>query len=211
MTLLLDWFNEAQRQRLQPNPNAMTLATVDEQGLPDARIVLCKDIDAAAGCFTFYTNYQSRKARELHAHPVAALVMHWDHLQRQVRIAGPLTRTTTADSDQYFASRHWQSRIGAWASQQSEPIASRAALMSAYQATATRFGFDATGNSNAMPTAAPIPRPPHWGGFCLCATRIELWAAGDARLHDRAVWTRSVHITGAVFNTGMWTAMRLQP
>ena len=126
LTLVADWLSQAARANVQPNPNAMVLATVDAQGAPSARVILCKEIRPDTGYITFFTNYLSRKGAELSANTRAAVVMYWDVLHRQVRLEGRVTPTTAAESDAYFASRTWQSRIGAWASEQSAPIASRA-------------------------------------------------------------------------------------
>ena len=133
--LASDWLAEAWRRRLQPNPNAMTLATATLEGWPAARIVLCKDVVGVPGYVVFYTNFQSRKGLELAANPRAAAVMHWDHMHRQVRIEGLVETAPAADSDAYFASRARESRIGAWASAQSKPVASREALLAAVRAT----------------------------------------------------------------------------
>src|SRR6516165_4741830 len=122
------WLAEARALAVQPNPNAMVLATADAEGMPSARVVLCKELRPEPGILTFYTNYLSRKGRELDANPRAAAVMHWDALRRQLRVEGRITRTTAAESDAYFASRAWQSRIGAWASEQSAPLATRGDL-----------------------------------------------------------------------------------
>src|SRR5260370_20322916 len=121
-----DWLAQARTDAAQPNPNAMVLATVDGRGQPSARVVLCKDIAAEAGFITFYTNYLSRKGRELEVNPRAAIVFHWDHRHRQVRAEGLVTRLSGAENDAYFTSRAWQRRLGAWASRQSEPGESRA-------------------------------------------------------------------------------------
>lgn len=211
LNTVLRWQAEAISRRSQPNPNAMSLATVDARGYPAVRIVLCKDIVPKPGYITFYTNYESRKGQELAAVARAAVVMHWDHLHRQVRIEGPITRTSSTDSDAYFASRHWHSRVGAWASEQSRPIHSRAALMAAFSNTAKRFGLPAFTDEQQADPGITIPRPPNWGGFHLWAERVELWAEGNARLHDRAVWTRSLSAAGAGFEGGPWTSTRLQP
>src|SRR5471030_2800093 len=136
LSLVADWLAQAKRANIQPNPNAMVLATVDSDGAPSARVVLCKEIRPDAGYLTFFTNYLSPKGTELAANARAAVVMHWDLLHRQVRLEGRVTTTTAAESDAYFASRAWQSRIGAWASAQSAPIASRAELMRASDAAA---------------------------------------------------------------------------
>ena len=219
MSLVERWLAEATGKALQPNPNAMVVATTDAQGRPSARVVLCKQVVPVPGFLVFFTNYLSRKGRELKAHPRAAAVLHWDHLHRQVRIEGPVLRTSGADSDAYFASRHWQSRLGAWASAQSEPIASREALLGKVEAAARRFAIP--NGSDAARDGAPdsaqrfdpaIPRPPHWGGFQLWAESVELWVEGDARVHDRARWTRTLAAApGGALTPGAWVATRLQP
>ena len=127
LEIAAQWLAQARLDAAQPNPNSMVLATVDGRGQPSARVVLCKDIAAEAGFITFYTNYLSRKGRELEMNPRAAAVFHWDHRHRQVRAEGRVARMSDAESDAYFSSRPWQSRLGAWASRQSEPVESRAA------------------------------------------------------------------------------------
>ncbi len=220
------WLDESWKLRQQPNPNAMVVATVDPDGQPSARVVLCKDIVPEPGYLVFYTNYLSRKGRQLTQNPRAAAVMHWDALHRQVRVEGPVVKAPEADSDAYFASRAWQSRLGAWASAQSEPIASRAELQAAVAAAAKRFGTpvpDAPVDSLSVNLDRPspganmadnvaVPRPPYWGGFRLWAENVELWVEGDARIHDRARWTRSLtqRSDGSV-EAGPWAATRLQP
>ncbi|HVC02807.1 MAG TPA: pyridoxamine 5'-phosphate oxidase [Steroidobacteraceae bacterium] len=203
------WLGEACRDAAQPNPNAMVLATVDGRGRPSARVVLCKAIDADSGAICFYTNYCSRKGRELAANPRAAVVFHWDHRHRQVRAEGRVERLGGADNDRYFASRSWQSRLGAWASRQSEPVESRHALIAAVAATARRFGIAYDGPGTPEPAAAGIevPRPEHWGGYRLRVDAIELWVEGEFRIHDRVLWTRSDEAGG----DARWSAMRLQP
>ena len=143
------------------------------------------------GFIVFYTNYQSRKGRELAANARAAVVMHWDHLHRQVRVEGRVVKAPDADSDAYFASRALESRIGAWASQQSQPVASRAAAARCGRRCAKRLGAIRDGRGQV-----PVPRPPHWGGFRLWADAVELWVEGDARIHDRARWTRTLTARG---------------
>lgn len=199
------WLAEATARRDQPNPNAMVLATCDAAGQPSARVVLAKDIVPVPGYLHFVSNYASRKGRELDANPHAALVMHWDHLHRQLRIEGIVQRTTPAQSDAYFAARAWASKLGAQASAQSEPIASRAAWQQKLAAVSARYG--------AQPGAgADIPRPAYWGGYLLWARSVELWVEGEARLHDRARWTRVLTEDGhGGISTGSWTATRLQP
>ena len=230
------WLAEAIQAHTQPNPNSMILATIGAHGAPSARVVLCKEIRPQPGTITFFTNYLSRKGRELAHDPRVAAVMHWDALGRQVRLEGAVTPTSAAESDAYFASRTWQSRLGAWASQQSQPIASHAQLVQAYEDAARRFGAPSPLASDVAASAAPpsaspssaaplavIPRPPHWGGYRLWIDAVELWVEGTARLHDRARWQRRLTPFAAAsttpsaaaapsgFDAGPWSATRLQP
>ncbi|HEV7446034.1 MAG TPA: pyridoxamine 5'-phosphate oxidase, partial [Steroidobacteraceae bacterium] len=181
------WLADSWQLRKQPNPNSMVLATVGPNGQPSARVVLCKEIVPQPGYLVFYTNYLSYKGRQLAENPRAAAVMHWDALHRQVRVEGLVVRSPEADSDAYFASRPWQSRLGAWASAQSEPVGSRKDLHAAVAKVAQRFGTPLPDTATAQ-TAADIliPRPPHWGGYQLWAESVELWVEGEARIHDRA-------------------------
>lgn len=210
LRLAADWLEQARIDCAQPNPNAMVLATVDGAGQPSARIVLCKDIDPAAGWIRFYSNYRSRKGRELQANPRAAVVFHWDHRGRQIRAEGRVVELSDADNDAYFQTRPWQSRLGAWASRQSEPVESRSALLAAIRAAAHRFGIPYLGPGDKEPAtiAATIPRPAHWGGYRLQVEAVELWVEGEFRIHDRARWTRDLSAAGL---GGEWTAARLQP
>lgn len=199
ITLLANWLDEAMRRRDQPNPDAMVLATV-VNAQPAARVVLCKEIDTATGALRFFSNYDSRKGHELAANAHAALVFHWDHLHRQVRLEGLVTRTDAADSDRYFATRPRDSQIGAHASHQSEPVASMAALREQAEAARLRFGD------------GPVPRPAHWGGYLFQPASVELWVAGSGRLHERARWSRELSLSGdARPVAGPWTITRLQP
>ncbi len=214
LTLAQSWLAEAWSLRAQPNPNSMVVATIDADGRPSARVVLCKDILPQPGLITFFTNYESRKARALDANPRVAAVLHWDHMHRQVRIEGRVARASAAESDAYFASRAWQSRVGAWASRQSAPVASRAVLQRQLEAAAARFGVPAPGADPEPGTPDPtIPRPPHWGGFHLWADAVELWVEGESRLHDRARWTRDLRAGSgdSAWSAGAWTVTRLQP
>jgi pyridoxamine 5'-phosphate oxidase len=185
------WFEEARRAEV-PEPNAMTLATASPDGRPSARIVLLKAVDdASAGArgFVFYTNYESRKADELLGHPFAALVFWWEPLERQIRIEGRAQKVAAAESDAYFEIRPRGSRLGAWASDQSRPIADREALEARLTAAEHRFPND-------------VPRPAHWGGFRVVPDRIEFWQGGEKRLHDRLVYTP---------DGDRWARERLQP
>jgi pyridoxamine 5'-phosphate oxidase len=213
LAIVSQWLAQATQAHSQPNPNSMVLATASTDGRPAARVVLCKDIVPQPGYVVFYTNYLSSKGRQLKDNPRAAAVMHWDALHRQVRIAGPITLAPEADSDRYFATRAWQSRIGAWASEQSEPIASRALLLESVKNAARRFGAPTPGSPGAEDSMKlTIPRPPHWGGYRLWAESVELWVEGKARIHDRALWRRSLTVAAAgSVRTGAWSATRLQP
>jgi pyridoxamine 5'-phosphate oxidase len=209
-----EWLAQAQAAHTQPNPNSMVLATSTCEGRPSARVVLCKEIAPQPGFIVFYTNYLSEKGRQLKDNPRAAAVMHWDALHRQVRIEGPVVAAPEADSEAYFASRAWQSRIGAWASEQSEPIASRALLLQAVKETARRFGAPTPGSPGADDSLkVTVPRPPHWGGYRLWADTVELWVEGAARIHDRARWQRRLRALpgGSSFRADAWVATRLQP
>ena len=215
LKIAAQWFDQARTDAAQPNPNAMVLATVDARGQPSARVVLCKEIDCDSGSITFFTNYQSRKGRELADNPRVAVVFHWDHRHRQVRIEGRVEPLSGALSDAYFAGRAWQSRLGAWASQQSEPVASRDALADAVATTARRFDIPYAGPGSPEPDGitAEIPRPAHWGGFRLRADAVELWVEGEYRIHDRARWTRHASGKGTTAAAGApsWSVTRLQP
>jgi pyridoxamine 5'-phosphate oxidase len=200
------WLEQALSDAAQPNPNAMVLATVDARGQPSARVVLCKGIEVASGCVLFYTNYRSRKGGELLVNPRAAAVFHWDHVHRQVRVEGQVEVMSSAENDAYFETRAWQSRLGAWASQQSQPLASHDDLKAAVAAQAKRFGIPYEGPGAAEPAnvTVDVPRPPNWGGFRLRAEAVELWVEGAFRIHDRARWMRTLP-------AGPWSATRLQP
>ncbi len=169
------WYAEARAG--EPNDsNAMALATADAEGRPSVRMVLLKGHDARG--FVFYTNFESRKAEDLLANPHAALLFHWKSLRRQVRIEGPVARVTDAEGDAYFATRSRDSQLGAWASDQSRPLESRALFEQRFEAMSDRFEGE------------PVPRPPHWSGFRVAPERIEFWTDGAHRLHERRLFTR---------------------
>jgi pyridoxamine 5'-phosphate oxidase len=212
LVVAAQWLAQARLDAHQPNPNAMVLATVDNHGHPSARVVLCKEINAHPGCILFYTNYQSRKGMDLKTNHRAAVVFHWDHRHRQVRVEGDVEPLGDAENDDYFRTRPWQSRLGAWASEQSRPVASRQALGSNVAAMARRFGIPYGGPGTPEPdsVAVDVPRPPHWGGYRLYADAVELWVEGEFRIHDRARWTRSLPAApGAAASS--WSVTRLQP
>ncbi|MCM2281049.1 MAG: pyridoxamine 5'-phosphate oxidase [Bdellovibrionaceae bacterium] len=189
------WFDDAVRARV-PDPTIMTLATATAQGRPDARIVLFKGM--SDGGFSFYTNYSSRKARELEANPFAALVFHWQELKRQVRIEGTVIRVSAGESDAYFQSRPRGSQIGAWASPQSEVISDREILIRRVEEAQSRFG------------EGLVPRPEFWGGYVVQPERIEFWEERPSRLHERIVYQKTVERNGTPQGMG-WSQSRLAP
>ena len=176
----------------------MTLATVEPDGRPSARLVLCRGIDTRAGWLVFYTDRESAKGRALEANPRAALVFHWDAFERQARIEGLVTLAPDADSDAYWNSRPRDARLAATASDQSQPIGSRAAYLAKIEAASSLL-------------AADVPRPKRWRGYRVWAERVELWVGQPARAHDRALWTRSLASAGEGFTGGAWRSTRLQP
>ena len=169
------WLAEATATEIN-DPNAIALATVDSDGMPNARMVLLKDIEPAA--FVFYTNYTSKKAQEIESAGKVAFVMHWKSLRRQLRVRGTVEREEGPAADAYYASRSLKSRLGAWASAQSLPLSSRGALMAEVAKITVLHGINPK-------------RPPFWGGFRVHPVEIEFWADGDFRLHDRFRWTRA--------------------
>lgn len=187
LELFTRWFDEAIAAAI-PEPNAMTLATVDAAGRPAARIVLMKGVDARG--VVFHTNYDSRKGRDLAANPRAALLFFWVGLERQVRIDGTVERVSAEDSDAYFAARPRGSQISAWASPQSAQVADRAWLEARVAECEARFASGA------------VPRPPNWGGMRVVPDRFEFWQGRTSRLHDRLVWSRQ---------GDRWTIARLAP
>lgn len=201
--ILDEWLREAFAAGLEPNPHAVALATVDPDGRPSVRMVLCNEIDRTRGGFTMYTNTESRKGRALAVHRDAALVFYWGPQNRQARVEGHVEFAPAAQSDAYFASRPLDAQLGAWASRQSEPVESRAALVEAARKQAARFGLSWEAAQNA-PGHAAVRRPPHWGGYTLVAQSVELWVSRPGRIHDRVRWERDGE-------GGPWHPTRLQP
>lgn len=185
--LFKQWFEEAQETEIN-DPDAIALASVDKTGMPSVRMVLLKEILPEG--FVFYTNYTSRKSGELLATGKAAFVLHWKSLRRQIRVTGLVEQVPADQSDAYFQTRSRGSRIGAWASQQSQPLNSRAELAEAVSRIEDTY-------------ADGVPRPPHWGGFLIRPAEIEFWADGEFRLHDRFRFTQD--------SDGAWISQRLYP
>lgn len=182
------WLKEAEATEIN-DPNAMALSTVDSEGMPNVRVVLLKEIEDDA--FIFYTNYESRKGQEIINAGKAAFVLHWKSLQRQIRVRGTVTKEDGEKADAYYASRSLKSRLGAWASKQSQPLGSRTELMAEVAKLTPKLGTNP-------------PRPPFWGGFRIAPTEIEFWADGAFRLHDRFRWTLEVE-------KDVWEIKRLNP
>jgi len=202
LPLVQQWLEEARTDGGYPNPDAMALVTVSADGQPTNRVVLCKQIVDDPGYLVFYTNYDSAKAQAMEHCDSVGAVFHWDHMNRQVRLEGVALKSPAEESDAYFASRDRESQVGAWASAQSEPIEERAQLLRALKAMNRRFA-----------DGQPIPRPAHWGGYRIWLTAVELWVRGDARLHDRGRWQRTLgDVTAAGgFQPQAWSSCRLQP
>jgi pyridoxamine 5'-phosphate oxidase len=176
----------------------MTLATVDPDGRPSARMVICRGLDVRTGWIVFYSDRESTKGKALDVNPYAALVFHWDAHERQVRIEGPVTESPDSESDAYWQSRPRDARIAAAASDQSRPIESRAAFLAKVEQETQR-------------NRGEIPRPKRWGGYRVWAERVELWVGQPARAHDRALWTRALTPSADGFRGGAWRSTRLQP
>jgi pyridoxamine 5'-phosphate oxidase len=182
------WFQQALHASID-DVNAMTLSTANAQGIPSSRIVLLKGIQD--GQFVFYTNYQSRKGHEMQSNPHVSLNFYWKELQRQVRIAGPIRKTSVEDSEEYFASRPLESQLGAWASHQSEILDNRQMLEDRFQEIKQKYHD------------MPVPKPPHWGGFAVNPVYIEFWQGRANRLHDRICYQKQ--------GSAEWLMQRLNP
>lgn len=204
--LLRRWLHEA-ADAVPKNPNAMALATVGSDGRPAVRMVLLKDVAAEQGYVVFYTNYRSRKARELERYPWASGALYWAELGRQIRLEGRVTRSPDDESDAYFASRPFHSQLNAWISQQSEPLAEGDDLAARAAAKSRELGVPWP----AEDAPRDVPRPPFWGGYRLWCDRVELWSEGAGRFHERVEYVRDLNFAAGRFEPGSWRQRRLQP
>jgi pyridoxamine 5'-phosphate oxidase len=207
LPLMKTWLDEAGREIRNAGANTidghgpsspMTIATVDPGGRPSARMVICRGFDPVAGWLVFYTDRESEKGKDLAAHPRASCVFHWGALERQIRVDGPVTWASDADSDAYWNTRPADARIAAVASEQSRPLRTRSSFLARIAAITKTSGEH-------------IPRPPRWGGYRIWVERVELWAGQPARAHDRARWTRALTAVENGFKGGAWSSTRLQP
>jgi len=209
LLLLQSWLNEAVELDLQPNPDTMAIATSNSQGLPNVRMVLCKEINTEEGYVVFYTNYNSVKSMEIKENPKCSALFHWDKLGYQIRIRGEILQSPDEENDAYFASRHLGSQVGAWASNQSDPVVDRQALDDQFRKILDRFNLT---NESITRNEQKIPRPPHWGGYRLWIEEIEFWLNQKDRLHDRLHFRRVLTISSEGIETEKkWAVKRLQP
>ena len=208
-----EWFDEAIRQAVQRHPNAMTLATVDAESRPSARVVLIKDLSRTEGHATFYSHYESRKGVELDGNSHAAGVLHWDKLGRQIRFEGRVARCLDDENDAYFATRPAGSQLNAWVSKQSWPLENMDDLERRATRKAQDLGLAAEQvNGKFAQRTTNIPRPPFWGGYRLWFTAVELWLEGKDRFHERLRYERTLTAMDAsTFTAGSWNHQRLQP
>lgn len=211
LPLLDEWIRDAESELASDNPTAMALATVTPEGRPDARMVICRGFDFERGWIVFYTDRRSPKGNQLRERPRASAVFHWNSLQRQIRLEGPVTPAPGPQSDEYFAGRPAGSQAAAWASHQSQPLESRAVLEERYLQQQSRFGV------TDPDRPAGIPRPEYWGGYRIWIETIEFWTGMRNRLHDRAAYRRELKPgtadtgEGKCFSGSEWSASRLCP
>ena len=209
LLLLQSWLNEAMELDLQPNPDTMAIATSNSQGLPNVRMVLCKEINTEEGYVVFYTNYNSVKSLEIKENPKCSALFHWDKLGYQIRIRGEILQSPDEENDTYFASRHLGSQVGAWASNQSNPVEDREALDDQFKKILDRFNLT---SESITRNEQKIPRPPNWGGYRFWIEEIEFWLNQKDRLHDRLHFRRALTISSEGIETEKkWTVKRLQP
>ena len=223
LLVIREWLDEAINKDVQRYPNAMTLATADSFGQPSARVVLLKDLSVTQGFAVFHTHYGSRKGIELADNTLAAAVMHWDKLGKQVRFEGPTVRSPDKESDVYFATRSWGSQLNAWVSEQSQPLSDPSDLLQRAREKARQLDLPDPAESFALDSEKskqklsecfrnPLDRPSFWGGYRLWFTAVELWMEGSDRFHDRVRYKRTLTPLDAhTFQAGPWNSQRLQP
>lgn len=210
LRVVAQWIDRAAASGLRRNPSSMSLATIDERGHPSARMVLLKGLSPEPGYIVFYTNYRSRKARELERNAWAAGVLYWEEFGSQVRLEGPVVRSPAAESDAYFATRPFLSQLNAWVSEQSEPLEDFAVLEQ--RASALAKEYESAPGTPTSSRPREVPRPPFWGGYRLWCEAVELWNEGSGRFHSRIRYERELMADrSAEFRGGPWRKRMLQP
>ena len=207
--VLKEWLHEARQSKIQPNPNTMSISTVDSMSCPNSRMVLCKEINEDLGYLVFYTNYNSEKSKEIESHNNCSALFLWDPLVYQVRVRGKLIKSPNHESDNYFSTRKVGSQLSAWASNQSDEVENRESLDDQFQKIMKRFNIQ---DEDLDSTEIEIPRPDFWGGYRIWINEIELWLNQSERFHDRLSFKRDLVKTSSGFNAeNNWVVKRLQP
>ena len=207
--VLKEWLHEARQSKIQPNPNSMSISTVDSMGCPNSRMVLCKEINEDLGYLVFYTNYNSEKSKEIESHNNCSALFHWDPLGYQVRVRGKLIKSPNDESDNYFSTRKVGRQLSAGASNQSDHVENRESLDDQFQKIMKRFNIQ---DEDLDSTEIEIPRPDFWGGYRIWINEIELWLNQSERFHDRLSFKRDLVKTSSGFNAeNNWVVKRLQP
>ena len=207
--ILKEWMDEVAQSKIQPNPNSMSISTIDANGRPNSRMVLCKEINEELGYLVFYTNYQSNKSKEIGVNNECSGLFHWDTFGYQVRVRGIIVKSPEAESDNYFATRDIGSQLSAWASHQSQIVEDRESLDNQFQQAMDKFNVK---ESELESSEINIPRPEFWGGYRIWISEIELWLNQKDRFHDRLSFKRKLATTSSGFETSNdWVIKRLQP
>ena len=209
LLILKEWMDEVVQSKIQPNPNSMSISTIDANGRPNSRMVLCKEINEELGYLVFYTNYQSNKSKEIAVNNECSGLFHWDGFGYQVRVRGIIVKSPEAESDNYFATRDIGSQLSAWASHQSQIVEDRESLDNRFQQAMDKFNVK---ESELESSEINIPRPEFWGGYRIWIREIELWLNQKDRFHDRLSFKRKLATTSSGFETSNdWVIKRLQP
>ncbi len=207
--ILKEWMDEVVQSKIQPNPNSMSISTIDAKGRPNSRMVLCKEVNEKLGYLVFYTNYESNKAKEIGVNNECSGLFHWDTFGYQVRVRGTIVQSPEVDSDKYFATRDIGSKLSAWASHQSQIVEDRESLDNQFQQTMDKFNVK---ESQLESSDINIPRPEFWGGYQIWIREIELWLNQKDRFHDRLSFKRTLAITSSgIEASNDWAIKRLQP